>query len=319
MEEEPSMATAMETKVEMKYITKQPGYEIMPHPQHKRMYHIQLNNQLLQQFFASCKEASEQSLQYVPYSRQILAHQFRELFGESFMENIRNIVNERETGGFTIGVQGQTEDRGEFVKFATALTHLIGIPNFDAMTGTFYARFTVNDTDNSDSYLRQAYRLFTLHTDGTFVDEPTDWLLMMKMDEKNAVGGESRLIHLDDWEELDKFSKHPLATTKITYKAPPSKNVQQTVQRETFFDINNKPCICFIDQFAYPETIEQAMYLKEMSESLENSPATLALKLPIGDLVILNNTFWMHGRAAFEKHPELHRELMRQRGCFTRV
>lgn len=313
------MATATEARVEMKYVTKQAGYEIMPHPQHKRMYHIQLNDQLLEQFFAGCKDASEQYLQYTPYSRQILAHQFRELFGASFMQDIRNILHERETGGFTIGVQGKTEDAGEFVKFGTALTHLIGIPNFDAMTNTFYARFTVKDTDSSDSYLRQAYRLFTLHTDGTFVDEPTDWLLMMKMDEQNAKGGESRLLHLDDWEDLEKFSKHPLANTKITYKAPASKNVQEIVERTTFYEINNKPCICFIDQFAYPETIDQAIYLKEMSESLENSPATHALKLPVGDLVILNNTFWMHGRAAFEKHPELHRELMRQRGFFASV
>ena len=57
----------------------------------------------------------------------------------------------------------------------------LGAPNYDSMSGKYYARFSVKDTDNSDSYLRQAYRLFTLHTDGTFVDEPTDWLLMMKM------------------------------------------------------------------------------------------------------------------------------------------
>ncbi|AMA73650.1 MULTISPECIES: glutarate dioxygenase GlaH [Aneurinibacillus] len=313
------MTMATETKREMKFVQKQPGYEIMPHPDHKRLYHIQLDDRLLETFFAGCKEHSEQSLRYVPYSRQVLAHQFRELFGQSFMDNIREILQDRESGGFTISVQGKTEDVEDFVKFGTALTHLIGIPNFDAMTGTFYARFTVKDTDNSDSYLRQAYRLFTLHTDGTFVDEPTDWLLMMKMDEKNAVGGESRLLHLDDWEDLEKFSKHPLANVKITYKAPPSKNVEQVVHRATFYEINNKPCICFIDQFAYPETIEQALYLKELSESLENSPAVHALKLPVGDLVILNNSFWMHGRAPFEKHPELYRELMRQRGYFARV
>src|SRR5699024_11487701 len=74
----------------------------------------------------------------------------------------------------------------DLVIFATAITHLIGLPNHDAMSGKYYARFTVKHTDNSDSYLRQAYRLFTLHTDGTFVDEDTDWLLMMKMVEENA-------------------------------------------------------------------------------------------------------------------------------------
>ena len=76
----------------------------------------------------------------------------------------------------------------------------------------------MKDTDNSDSYLRQAYRLFTLHTDGTFVDEPTDWLLMMKMIEQNARGGESSLLHLDDWKELDKYANHPLANHKFRIK-----------------------------------------------------------------------------------------------------
>ncbi len=302
----------------MSFVQKKAGYEIKPHPHHKRLYHIELNSELLGQFFTSLQGEGSQRLQYVPFMRLILAAEMRDLFGQSFVEAIRGILHDRQTGGFTIGVQGTTSDTEDYVKFATALTHLVGLPNHDAMSGTFYARFTVKDTDNSDSYLRQAYRLFTLHTDGTFVDEPTDWLLMMKMDEKNAVGGESRLLHLDDWEELEKFCKHPLASYKFLYKAPASKNVEQVVYRETFFDQNNAPCICFIDQFVQPETIEQAIYLKELSESMENSPATHALSLPIGDLVMLNNTFWLHGRAAFEKNPELHRELMRQRGVFAK-
>ncbi|MBJ7985780.1 glutarate dioxygenase GlaH [Bacillus cereus] len=312
------MSIITEQSAKMKFAKKYEGYEIVPHPEHKRLYHIVLNQQLLKQFFEEVKEHSEQSLQYIPYSRFNLADGMRKIFGQSFMDNIRGIVHDRETGGFTIGVQGETADPADYVKFATALTHLIGEPNFDAMTGTYYTRFNVKDTDSSDSYLRQAYRLFTLHTDGTFVDEPTDWLLMMKIEEQNAVGGESRLLHLDDWEDLQKFRNHSLASVKVTYKAPPSKNAQEIVYRETFFDVNNAPCICFIDQFAYPDNIEQANYLKDLSYSVENSPATHALKLPIGDLVLLNNLFWMHGRAAFEKNKDLYRELMRQRGCFSK-
>jgi putative Mg2+ transporter-C (MgtC) family protein len=33
----------------------------------------------------------------------------------------------------------------------------------DLMSGKYNARFTVKDTDDSDSYLRQAYRLFIAH------------------------------------------------------------------------------------------------------------------------------------------------------------
>jgi protein CsiD len=34
-------------------------------------------------------------------------------------------------------------------------------------------------------------------------------------------------------------------------------------------------------------------------------------------MVLLNNAFWMHGRAAFEPNVNLHRELMRIRGVFA--
>lgn len=85
------------------------------------------------------------------------------------------------------------------MRFGTAIGHILGPGNHDSMSGTYYARFVVKHTDASDSYLRQAYRLFTMHTDGTFVTEATDWLLMMKFAEKNAVGGESRFLRLDDW------------------------------------------------------------------------------------------------------------------------
>ena len=55
--------------------------------------------------------------------------------------------------------RGLSSDSADFVKF-----------------GTYYARFLVKHTDTSDSYLRQAYRLFTMHTDGALVSEATDWL-----------------------------------------------------------------------------------------------------------------------------------------------
>ncbi|MBM7649858.1 protein CsiD [Bacillus ectoiniformans] len=310
---------AVDQKV-MKFVQKTQAYEVMPHPQSNRMYHIEISAHVIEEFLTKLKEedVSVQRLEYTPYMRHIIANYLQQLVGEEFGEIIRGILHDRETGGYTVGMKGLTEDTEEYVMFATAITHLIGLPNFDAMSKKYYARFTVQDTDNSDSYLRQAYRLFTLHTDGTFVDEPTDWLLMMKMKEENAVGGESRLLHLDDWEEMGKYSNHPLASHEFTYKAPGSKNVDQEVQRTTFFKDNNKPCICFIDQFVYTETIEEAEYLKGLSDSMENDKSVIELKLPVGDLVMVNNLFWLHGRAAFQKDPNLNRELMRLRGRFAK-
>jgi protein CsiD len=311
------MSTLEKTTAKFEMVTV--SYEVRIHPQTNRLYHIQLSKESIVKFLDTVKREnfSVQHLEYMPYARQLTASYLLDQVGEEFGELLHSIIHDRESGGFTLGLQGVTENTEEYVIFSTAISHLVGSPNFDAMSGNYYARFNVKDTDSSDSYLRQAYRLFTLHTDGTFVDEPTDWLLMMKMVEQNARGGESRLLHLDDWKELDTFMNHPLAGNKFTYKAPSSKNVSQEVERLTFFNHNNKPGICFIDQFVYPETINQAKYLRDLSNSMENDESVIELELPVGDLVVINNIFWLHGRAAFEKDPNLNRELLRQRGRFN--
>ena len=50
-----------------------------------------------------------------------------------------------------------------------------------------------------------------LHTDGTYVDEKTDWLIMSKLEEKNVKGGETAVLHLDDLENLNELFKDPVA------------------------------------------------------------------------------------------------------------
>ncbi|MFO0947533.1 MAG: glutarate dioxygenase GlaH [Planctomycetota bacterium] len=284
------------------------------HPFHPRIVRIALPPASIRAFLEHCKEDSVQSLTYVPYSRLVLAQRLSAILGEAFVTMLRDILHDRETGGFTIGVENQSQEIEEFVKFSTAIAHLIGVPNFDAMGGNYFARFAVQNTDQSDSYLRQAYRNMTLHTDGTYVDEVTDWVLMQKMEERNAVGGRSRLLHLADWRELATFSGHPLANHEFLYKAPASKNVDRIVRQRTFGAWNGGVAICFIDQFAYPETREQACYLDAMSRSLENSDGVQMIELFPGEILVINNRFWLHGRESFQRHPNLYRELLRMRG-----
>ena len=290
-------------------------YGIHSHPIHPRLLHIQIKEKALKEFLNATKEMTEQHLSYVPYLRLMAANALNTALGDGFSKRIQAIVSDRTTGGFTLSV-GQVLNIDQQVALGTAVSHLIGIPNFDDMTNKFYAIFEVRDTDTSDSYLRQAYRLFTLHTDGTYVTEPTHWILMMKMAEEHALGGESRLLHLDDWDDLHRFADDPLANYAFDYKSPPSKNYSKTVKKTTFFERNGRPCVCFIDQFVYPETIDEAKYLNDLSASMEASSGTVELPLPVNHLVVLNNDFWLHGRAPFQKHPDLRRVMMRQRGYF---
>jgi glutarate dioxygenase len=293
------------------------SYEVHQHPVHPRLKHIEISPKLLAGFFADVRDIDVQNLQYVPFMRFILAGRLAQLIGDGFRQEICNILVDRNHGGFTLGVRGTTTSDEDYVKLATAVSHLVGPANFDAMSGSYFARFVVNHTDDSDTYLRQAYRVVNLHTDGTYVEEATDWLLMMKIAERHAEGGESRLLHLDDWEGLAQFCHDALATHRFTFKAAASKNVDRPVQRQIFWSDGSGICVSYIDQFVHPQTLEQARYLFDLSRSLESSAAVRAPRLPVGDLIMLNNRFWLHGRAPFRKNERLHRELMRLRGVFN--
>ncbi|SSW73039.1 glutarate dioxygenase GlaH [Achromobacter agilis] len=292
--------------------------KVRNHQTHTRIQQVTVAPEALQCFLDAVRNIDVQNLEYVPFMRFKVAQALMQACGAGLRDTLNAIVETRAHGGFTIGLQGLSSDPDDFVKFGTAVAYLLGPANHDSMSGKYYARFMVKHTDHSDSYLRQAYRLFTMHTDGTYVSEATDWLLMMKFDERNAVGGESRFLHLDDWTDIDDFAGHPLATKPLLYKSPASKNVVEEVERPLFFQNRYGLAICFIDQFVQPATLEEAIYLHDLSASMEASSGVQEVALPPGELVVLNNYFYLHGRAPFQKDESLHRELMRIRGLFAR-
>lgn len=310
-------ATSTEITMEAMLAARQPSFHLSRHADHHRIMHVTGDRAAIAGFLQDARDIDVQNVEYVPYMRHHLADLLVNRLGDAFARTLIDLVKDRRHGGFTIGLQGLSQDHSDFVKFGTAVGHILGPSNHDAMSGTYYARFVVKHTDNSDSYLRQAYRLFTMHTDGTFVTEATDWLLMMKFAEQNAIGGESRFLHLDDWEECDDFVNHRLGTRPFIYKAPGSKNINEKVERPVFFQSEFGLSMSFIDQFVQPANREEAAFLHTLSASMEASMGTREVVLPVGDLVVLNNYFYTHGRAPFERNEALSRELMRQRGTFA--
>ena len=131
-----------------------------------------------------------QSFFFKPFTRFTLAKSLDDLTDNKLSELMNSIIRDRSTGCFIIGPKDISSKINEtfLVKLSTAIAYLIGIPNHDAMAGKYYARFHVKHEDKSDSYLRKAYTNMDLHTDGTYVKEKTDWLLMSKLEEKNVEG-----------------------------------------------------------------------------------------------------------------------------------
>lgn len=72
--------------------------------------------------------------------------------------------------------------------------------------------------------------------------------------------------------------------------------------------------IRFVDRFIHPKNLEEAEFIYEFQNSLENSTGILEIDIPVGCILIVNNHRWLHGRKQFEIDDGLTRKLMRQRG-----
>ena len=295
------------------------GLDIQDHEKSKRIINIKLEDEIIEKLIFPFNKFDLTALELKPFTRFTIAKSLDDLTNNKLSELMNSIIRDRSTGCFIIGpknISSKINDKF-LVKLSTAIAHLIGLPNHDSMTGKYYARFEVKHIDTSDSYLRKAYTNMDLHTDGTYVKEVTDWLIMTKLGEQNAEGGETAMLHLDDWEHCEDLFKDPVGRQDFIWGSPKSKNVNYKVEHPIFqSDEKGRPNISYIDQFPEPKNMEQGNFLQRLSDALEESKNKIITKLPSGYSIIANNYFWLHGRKPFKENKELIRELLRIRGSF---
>ena len=295
------------------------SFTISEHKNSKRIQVIRLQESDLDKLIFPFKKHTITSLEYKPFSRFSLAKSLDELFENKLSNELVKILNNRKTGTVIVEpeINNKKFDKDFLVKLSTGLAYLIGNPNFDSMTDKYYARFHVKHQDSSDSYLRKAYTNLDLHTDGTYVKEKTDWLIMTKMEEQGVENGESVILHLDDWEHLDELSNNPVGQQDFVWGSPKSKNIEYKVEHPVFRkDKDGKSTISYIDQFPEPKNMEQGLFLQRLSDCLEESKNKIEFPLHVGSTILSNNYFWLHGRKPFKENTNLSRELLRIRGNF---
>ena len=295
------------------------GFEITEHEKSKRIINLKIEDEILDKLIFPFNKFNITALEYKPFTRFTIAKSLDDLTANELGKLLNSIVRDRKTGCFIISPKKTSSkiDDNFLVKLSTAVAHLIGTPNHDSMAGKYYARFFVKDKDDSDSYLRKAYTNMDLHTDGTYVKEKTDWLLMTKIEEKNSEGGESAMLHLDDWEHCEDLFNDPVGKQNFIWGSPKSKNIEYKVEHPVFSkDKEGRAQISYIDQFPEPKNMEQGIFLQKLSDALEESKNKVIIKIPIGSAVVANNYFWLHGRKPFKENKDLVRELLRIRGSF---
>ena len=295
------------------------GLQISQNKKSQRIIDIQFKDELIDKLIFPFHKFDITALEYKPFTRFTIAKSLDDLTGNKLSRFLNLIIRDRKTGCTIFKTNNKNKKINDvfLTKLSTAISYLIGIPNHDAMMGKFYARFHIKHNDASDSYLRKAYTNMDLHTDGTYVKEKTDWILMTKIEEKNVEGGETSLLHLDDWEHCDELSKDPIGRQSFIWNSPKSKNVDYKVEHPVFFDDEKgRPQISYIDQFPEPKNMKQGNFLQKLSDSLEESNNKIIMSLPPGSTLLANNYFWLHGRKPFKENKNLIRELLRIRGYF---
>ena len=295
------------------------GFEISFHEKSKRIINIKIEDQVIERLIFPFKKFDITALEYKPFTRFTIAKSLDDITSNKLSKYLNSILKDRNKGCFIIGpkIISKKVDHNFLVKLSTAITHLIGNPNHDSMAGKYYARFHVKHEDDSDSYLRKAYTNMDLHTDGTYVKEKTDWILMTKLEEENVIGGESYILHLDDWEHLGDFINDDVGKQNFIWSSPKSKNIDYKVEHPVFsVDEKGNPQISYIDQFPEPKNMEQGLFLQKLSDALEESQKKIIFPLPVGSAIVANNYFWLHGRKPFKENKNLSRELLRIRGSF---
>ena len=295
------------------------GFQIEKHELSSRIVNIDISDEVLSKLIFPFNKFDITALEYKPFTRFTIAKSLDDLSNNKLSKFLNEILKDRNTGCFIIKPQNLNSkiDDNFLVKLSTAISHLVGIPNYDAMAGKYYARFHVKHVDKSDSYLRKAYTNMDLHTDGTYVKEKTDWLLMSKLEERNAEGGETAMLHLDDWEHCDELFNDPTGQENFLWGSPKSKNIDYKVEHPVFStDQNGRAQISYIDQFPEPKNMKQGIFLQKLSDNLEESKNKIITKLPVGSSIVANNYFWLHGRRPFKENKDLSRELLRIRGSF---
>ena len=100
-----------------------------------------------------------------------MAKSLDEVFENKLSKTLNDILIDRKgTVIIEPEIHGQKIDKDFLVKLSTGLAYLVK-PNFDLMTGKYYARFHVKHQDSSDLFTKSLHKFRSSGTDGTYVKE----------------------------------------------------------------------------------------------------------------------------------------------------
>ena len=119
------------------------GFTLIPSAQSPRLLELTFTEQTTKQFLEQVAEWPVQALEYKSFLRFRVGKILDDLCANQLQPLLLKTLLNRAEGALLINAVGvdDVKQADEMVKLATAVAHLIGRSNFDAMSGQYYARF----------------------------------------------------------------------------------------------------------------------------------------------------------------------------------
>lgn len=170
-----------------------------------------------------------------------------------------------------------------------------------------------------------------LHTDGAYHEPPPDWIALVKLSEGHAVGGETTLLHIHDYEDLALDLRNPEATKQRVWDVPGGRSspdaahlelrgVRTNVTAPILEQLPDNPSHVNVrlgvDEYWRMPGEQPDSFVTEFRKKVNQSERIREVTLQPGDFYLINNRSFLHGRRGFEPNAQLTREVARLRGYF---
>lgn len=284
--------------------------------------------------FADCANAIPLHATSRLHQQRTLAEALEKAFGVAQGEAIKAVLLDRSRGICFIDLSEHSEDSSLWARFLVALGRSLGSisMNPDRRQG-FEAGLLVDPARGIvPSHIPSPWVDDHLHNDGNrFLQEFDDFVAILLAERENCEGGGSKLLHLDDWRELPKFTSSTFAEKPFRYavargERPTLQKGEATdsdrlasahiIERSLFYRSSNGYCSRVSPGYMHPVDVKQGQYIEEVQRALAETRDCIELQLEPGQLYVVNNTFVLHGRRSIEPHAELYRVVNRVRGFF---
>jgi glutarate dioxygenase len=282
-----------------------------------RVEEMRLAPGVAEEFAAATLAVSLAEVEFSPLIRFQLTEKLMHLAGDDFRQSLISTLQDYERGAVLLDYRDAYENMNvdSIIKLLTAVTYAFGTCNHDHVSGTYYYKFTLTGEKIFKTPLNNPFKDMHIHTDGCFSHGFSDFVLMAKFEESGTEGGESKVLHIQDLDELESILQSPLAWRKYLFKGHAAHNLTQGYYRQLFWKADNTIRLNLNNATVSPRDLEEARFLSELHQKIDD--ASHLTTLASGQCLILNNTFWTHGRGKFTKISEQSvRTLLRMRGSF---